>query len=225
MSNAAPAPAVPPDLAARLDFILAPLALLVAAKFRILGRWTNPLYFRPVRANRRLARILARVAAGKAPRRRVRKPCPGGPPPLRIPTAHAWLLKILRHEAALFTHRFERLFADPAALAVLAAAPGAAATLRPICRLLAVPLPPALRPPRRERPSAPRRRRTPPTPAPTPSPASGGPASEPPANPAPRPAWSPSGNAAEGWPFANPFCPRALRRWPWRMPPQGPPGR
>jgi hypothetical protein len=147
------APARSESLAWRLTAILAPLAVLVAARFRILGPWTVPIWTRLTRATRRLARILASPPAtrrSRAPRATLSR---GGPAPISLPPAHGFLLVHLKHEAAHYTQRLESLFAEPETCARLAASPAAMRTLRPFCRLLGVALPPALRPPRRPRPA------------------------------------------------------------------------
>ena len=161
MNTAPPFPASQPfpashpalTLAERFRAIIAPLVLLVAAGFRTLGPLTVPLHARLARAARRLTRLLEALAAGRLPRRRTPGPArPGGPPPAPIPRCHAWLVVTLGHNAAASACQLQSLLHDPATTALLAAAPAAAIasaarTLRPLCRLLGIPLPPALQPP------------------------------------------------------------------------------
>jgi len=153
-------------LAARLDGILGHVLLLVAAKFRILGILTVPLWGRLSRARQRLARQLAALAAGRLPRRRIGAPDPrarqGARPEARIPNGRIWLVARLGYEAAIFGSQIEFALRDPQMLAALtqatAAAPAIARTLRPICRMLGVPLPDCLKPPprpKRPKPAAP----------------------------------------------------------------------
>jgi hypothetical protein len=158
------------QIAARFDALFAPLLLLIAARFRILGPVTVPLWTRLNRARQRLARLLACLAAGPLPPPRApatprapRTPR-GSSPPVRLPAGRGWLLAVLRHEAAVFTGRLEALLADPEVQSVLAAAPQAARILRPIARSLGcAPGPLAL-----EAPRAPRVRKPRPRPAPKP---------------------------------------------------------
>jgi hypothetical protein len=139
-------------LAARLAAtIFAPLAILVAARFRLLGHWTVPIWTRLTRAARRFPRLLALPATKSGARTPAARTAPGGSPPIRLPAGRAFLLERLRHEAACYTARLDALLNEPATVAALVAAPAALRALRPFCRLLGVDLPPALRPPRRPR--------------------------------------------------------------------------
>jgi hypothetical protein len=140
------------------------LALLVAAQFRVLGPWTAPIWSRLNRANRRLAALLAHLAAGRLPRRRSPRPSgtcrapaardPLAPEPLpALPRAHGWLVRIVGYHAAGRGSQLQVLLHDPATIAVLQAIPTIGRTLRPFCRLLGVTLPPVLQlPPRAPRP-------------------------------------------------------------------------
>ncbi len=171
------AAALAPLVAGRLAGILARLADLVAARFRILGPVTNPLWGRISRASWRLGILLAHFAAGRRPRAHVPRPGRKSAPPAtrplaaRLPTRRAWLAETLGYEAAIFASGLRHLFNDPAAAAALVEAarawPGIARTLRPLCRMLGVVLPPFLQPPARPprpRPAKPER----PRPAPPP---------------------------------------------------------
>ena len=135
------------DVAARLDVILGGLLLLIAAQFRRLGPLTMPLWTRISRARQRLARLLANLAAGTVP-----KPCaprPGRPSHPRaapLPRGHAWVVAILGYHAAGRGAQLNALLADPAMQQAIAAAPSAARTLRPLCRMLGIDLPPCLQP-------------------------------------------------------------------------------
>ena len=194
------------SLAFRLVAIFAPLAVLVAARFRVLGPWTVPIWTRLTRAGRRLARLLANPPSLPRPRKSRATGTRIGAPPIPLPQARAFLLTHLKHEAALYTQRLERLLTDPQLVADLIARPAALRTLRPFCRLLGVTLPQALRPVRATKPSRPVK----PAPAMLPSgPRLGRNLACPPSAPPPRPVLSvpPDGcwcaNPASGpyWPF------------------------
>ncbi len=148
-------PTIPPNptqeaaraFAARLTIILAALAIVVAASFRILGRHTVPLWTRLHRAGARIARLMAGLPTRK-PRLRPTHHRPGGPPAAPLPTAQAWLVRVLGHKAAVHAAQLEALLNAPETAALLAAAPSAARTLRPLCRLLGItpPEPPIPKP-------------------------------------------------------------------------------
>ena len=136
------------DVAARLDVILGGLLLLIAAQFRRLGPLTLPLWTRISRARQRLARLLANLAAGTMP-----KPCaprpgrPSHPKPAALPRGYAWVIAILGYHAAGRAAQISTLLSDPAMQAAIAAAPTAARTLRPLCRILGIDLPAYMQPP------------------------------------------------------------------------------
>ena len=196
MNNpAASSPHPASQLARKLDGIFVSIALMVAAQFRILGPWTAPIWARLNRANRRLAVLLAHLAAGRLPprhasrppgsRQRTNEPDPLTPAPLApLPRAQAWLVRMVGYHAAGFGSQLQILLHDPATIAILAMTPTAGRTLRPFCRLLGVTLPAVLQlppRPRAKRPPQPRPRRKvtqviPPWGAPIPEP-------EPPARP------------------------------------------
>ena len=169
----------PTDFALALASILGGAARLVAARYRDLGPLTLPLWTRFQRAAGRFTRLMARLAAGslltprpRPSRPRPAKPDPATPRPPAIPRGRLWLIGTLGYQAAGVRAQLEALLNGPVIAAMLAAAPTAGRTLRPICRLLGLPLPPALqlppRPPRPARPKPP----APPRPdlAPSPSP-------------------------------------------------------
>ncbi len=148
-----------PEFARRLATILAGL---VAAIAHVLLRHPRrialivPLCARLSLAAARFVRLADRLAAGPPAKPRHRAPRPGGPCPVRLPTAFGWLLTDLRHEAALYHLRLEALLTEPTAAEIIAASPAAARILRPICRMLGLrpTVLPALAP--RRRPPAPR---------------------------------------------------------------------
>ncbi len=131
------------------------------------------------RAGTRLANLFARWQAGTLPRPRprpgrTRKPSAPIPPNRRLPRTAAWLLHHIP-PSAVAGNRLASFLARPDFAEFLAAAPQAARILRPLCRMLGTPLPPALQLP----PRPPRRR--PPRPRPAqPAPAPGAPTGTPP---------------------------------------------
>ena len=143
---------------------------LLAAIDRIAGRipaFAIPLNHRLVRAHRRLAAILAHLAAGTFPGPRAPRPPgrKGGPPAPYLPRRRGWLAVAVDHNARNVALQLQSLLADPATVAMLAAAPAHARTavarvLRTPCRLLGIDLPavlqPAAPPPARPRRTAPR---------------------------------------------------------------------
>jgi hypothetical protein len=140
------------------------------------GRLSGPLMIlilnRIRDINQRFARLAARIGAGTyIPRRPAATPRrPTGPrprPPNKLPQGFAWLVKLVP-EAAVYGSQLQFLFADPAMAALMAAAPGPLRRpLRSLCRMLGVAPPPILalppcvrartRPPKPERPAAPKR--------------------------------------------------------------------
>ena len=140
------------NFVAHLTSILIPFLLHINARSPLLGAYFLPLHARIARAYRRLVILFTRLAAGKLPRAHTPRPgAKAGPPAIRFPSGPAWLVGILGYHAAGYASQLQHLLHDPAALAILAAAPPAALkaagrTLRPLCRLLGVPLPPALQP-------------------------------------------------------------------------------
>ncbi len=155
------------------------------------------LWSRLRRLSVRFAVLAARFRAGTLPARPARRPGRSGPPPPHLPKTLAWLVRLVP-EAAASGSQLQHLLTDPELAALLAAAPQAGRILRPLCRMLGVHLPPALRPP------------PPPSPAPADPPAPAPPtASRPPAAcPVRRPG---RGRSAAGW------VPRS-RMFAWRPP-------
>jgi hypothetical protein len=147
-------------LAARLECILGGLWALVARRIHLFGDLANPLRCRLARAQERLVTLLLAFAAGRTPRHRARPPGQparsGGKPAIHLPRTRAWLVASLGYQAAGYGSQLEALLRDPETQATLAAAitrsPGIARTLRPLCRMLGVSMPPPLqlppRPPR-----------------------------------------------------------------------------
>jgi hypothetical protein len=110
----------------------------------------------------RFAALVARAEAGtlRPPRRGRHRPAgesPPGKPRPRWPTNFAWLIKMLPYQAACFGSQLQHQFSQPEMMALLEAAPQAGRLLRPLCRMLAIELPSALRlPPRPRKPRKPK---------------------------------------------------------------------
>ena len=135
-----------PDFAARFSAIIAQLIGFIALR---LGRHPRLAALTPRFCNRlnRAARIIAatmaRIATGKhrAPRpdlRRNRVRAPRTSIPLALPTSPGWLLRALKHEAALTRMHLETLLAEPGMAELLAAAPTLHRLLNPIRRALGI---------------------------------------------------------------------------------------
>jgi hypothetical protein len=56
------------------------------------------------------------------------------------PFQFGWLLELKKHHAAYHTHRLLAVLAQPEMVALLVAAPQAAVILRPMCRMLGIPM-------------------------------------------------------------------------------------
>jgi hypothetical protein len=188
-------------LAQRLDGILASITDFLFGRIRTPDDLVSRLHNRIARARRRLVTLLALLAAGRLPRLSAPRPNrQGGSAALPVPRRRAWLIATFGYRIAGYASQLEHLLRDPQTLATLAAAPptaleSAARTLRPLCHLLGVALPPILQPP----PRAPVARILKPRPAKSPAPvapAQAAPASVAPAPPVP--ITPPSGDSA-GW--------------------------
>ena len=99
----------------------------------------------------RLARLAARIEAGRKPqaRRRPAAPRPSQVSPKhrpRLPEGFAWVVRLVP-EAASSASQLRHLLADPDMAALIEAAPTAGRLLRPLCRMLGVRPPPSLAPP------------------------------------------------------------------------------
>jgi len=96
----------------------------------------------------RVTRLAARVEAGKLkpPSRRPAAPRRATRPPdrVRLPRGGAWLVRLVP-ASSFGAAQLQALLADPEMAALIAAAPRIGRTLRPLCQMLGVSLPPALR--------------------------------------------------------------------------------
>ena len=132
--------------------------------FRRLGGPLLPLvYNRVSRLARRFAALAAHIRAGtlRPPRRRAPRPASSRPasprPPDPVPRGFAWLIRLLPppHELPTFGSQLQHLLTDPEMQALIAADKRVGRTLRPLCHMLGVLLPPELKlPPRPRRPRA-----------------------------------------------------------------------
>ena len=135
------------DVSARLVAILAAVTSIIFARTHIFAALGPPLHNRIVAASRRLAAILAHLAAGTFRPHPSKPGKKGGPPPIYIPHRRAWLVEKLGYHMAAYTSHLEHLLRAPETQTLLATAPPEALkslgrTLRPIARLLGVDLPP-----------------------------------------------------------------------------------
>ena len=155
--NLFPAPSLN-SLSARLAVILTGLCGVVAAcGGRRMSAWDRrphdpavvplivPIWGRLSRLRQRFDRFVARVLAGLVPRApvvgrvQVARVATG----VRLPAGYGWLVRMVP-EAAQFGAQFQALLDDPEIGPALVAAPGAGRVLRPLCKMLAVPVPAAL---------------------------------------------------------------------------------
>ena len=142
-------PSTPP---ARFAGIIDLLCRTVAARIAG-GRLPGPLimliWSRLRRMATRFAALAARHEAGRlpAPRRRPRTPRPPSAhprPPQALPRDVAWLLRLVP-ESASAASQLQHLLADAEMASLIAAAPQTGRILRPLCRMLGLRPPAALR--------------------------------------------------------------------------------
>ena len=144
--NSAPfsLPDAAPDLARRFALILAGLAALVARRFlRVphLMRFTVLLCSRLSRAVRRFHRALTQPATKlRAPRVRADRTDAGRAQSVALPSGRGWLVRELGWEAAGYMAQLEALITEVEMRAVVDRLPAAGRILRPICRMLGVPV-------------------------------------------------------------------------------------
>jgi hypothetical protein len=174
--SAPPAPKPPPGLAQTFGLIIGGLRRAIAARIttdRSLGPLISLICGQLERMANRFAALVARVEAGtlRPPRRRPARPTPPGEGPLperppSLPRKYAWLIRLVPYEAAGFASQLQHQLATPEMQALIEAAPQAGRILRPLCRLLLIPVPAALQlPPRPPRPKRPRPKRPEPDPS------------------------------------------------------------
>ena len=143
------------------------------------------LYLRLFALVGRIDRLATKFRDGTLPKPRHRAPkSPTAPnserlPALRLPSGRGWLFHIAQR-VAQWAPNVEIYVNHPEIIALAAAAPQAGRLLRPLCRLLLVPipehlrLPPRARKPRKPRPPKPRATPLPPLSSHTPAPAGTG---------------------------------------------------
>jgi hypothetical protein len=155
MSATLAAPNLPARFAAAIDLLCRGLAASLPKHWDAaplaLPAWT--------RLRRLLARFAALVAAVEAGRFRAARrtttaasrPRPAAPA-IRLPGGPGWLLRLAPAlETRLGRAQVESLLGDPELRALLAQAPQAGRILRPLCHMLGIETPAALRLPRRPR--------------------------------------------------------------------------
>ena len=126
-----------PELVRRLTLIVGGVAALIARRFLRDPRFfklTGPLWSW---LNRTVQRF-GRVQPGVTRRRVARAAAPGvvRAERVRLPGGRGWLVKALGWEAAGYGSQLQALLAEPEMQALLAAMPGMARVLRPVCRML-----------------------------------------------------------------------------------------
>ena len=148
-------PDAAPELARRFAWIMAGLGALIARRFLKmphLSRFTLQLWNYLNRATRRFYRALTRRPANvRAKRARVERADAERARTVALPSGRGWIVRELGWEAAAYLGAMEVLLAEIATRAALAERPAAARILRPICRMLGVPVavtPEVVRPPK-----------------------------------------------------------------------------
>jgi hypothetical protein len=137
----------PIGLSDRLDLILLGVREVVAARSGLLGPLVALLCGRLTRRGPRFAALLVAFRAGKL---RASQPrAPGSPRPARsgrpwLPDGFGWLIRRCGWRAAGYGSQLRGLLAEPEMVALLRAAPQAGRIFHPLCRMLAVELPPEL---------------------------------------------------------------------------------
>ena len=167
-----------PETVRRLALIVAGLAALIARRFLRdpkFGALVGPLWSWLNRSVQRFGRVRsvavpARPLAVRRPVVAVERPVPVRVVRVRLPGGRGWLVKALGWEAAGYGSQLQTLLDDPEMVALLAALPAVGRVLRPLGRMLGVPVGPVVvkvakvrvarvrRPrPRREKPWSPGR--------------------------------------------------------------------
>jgi hypothetical protein len=140
------APGLPRTFALIIDGLCGMIATRSAAD-RAAQPLLSLIWNRLRRLVARFASLAARVQAGPLPpprRRTARKQSARQRQP-ELPKGYAWLIRLVQ-PTAQFAGQVQHLLSDPEMIALLEAAPQAGRIFRPLCRALAIPLPPALRP-------------------------------------------------------------------------------
>jgi hypothetical protein len=160
------APPLPTGLSDRLALIIEGLCRALGAhatKERSAAPLMHLAWVRLRRLSARFAALVAAIRAGRlVPARAARRrtdtapatsPLPDFPQEYALPRGFGWLLR-LAPGTAVFGSQVQHWLEDPELTSLLAEAPQAGRTLRPLCRMLGIRPPPALRAPRREPPAS-----------------------------------------------------------------------
>ena len=137
----------PIGLSERLDLILAGLREVVATRGGLVGPLIALLCGRLMRRGLRFAALLAALRAGTlraSPPRAAGSPRPARSGQPRSPDGFGWLIRRCGWQAACYGSQLRQLLAEPEMVLLLQASPKAGRIFRPLCRMLAVELPPAL---------------------------------------------------------------------------------
>ncbi len=143
------------------SLIIAGLCRAAASRIAV-DRSAGPLlvriFTRLHRLAARLTSLVSRIQAGTLPPPGPRRPAARSRDQrrARLPDSRGWLLREVPG-AAEYAGQVQALLADPQTAALLEAAPQAGRIFRPLCRMLAIPLPDhlrRLRPPTAPRPTA-----------------------------------------------------------------------
>lgn len=158
--------ATPATLADRFTDIIAGIRAAIREQRNVqppsVGSVLFLVWLRMANMRKRFAVLVDKLRAGTlaAPRQRQRQrsasPAPAAAPDaVKLPPQSAgWLIRLLPQpwHVNYWRDPLEKLLADPEMAALLQAAPQAGRILRPLCRMLLIPLPANLRLPKRKRP-------------------------------------------------------------------------
>ena len=122
------------------------LAAVIARRFLRMPAYAGlilPLWRRLTHVEAKFGRAMARAVAVRAPRAeraRAERVRPERVLGVRLPGRQGWLVEVLGYEAAASRSQVEALLAEPGMRAALDAAPGVGRILRPLCRMLGLPV-------------------------------------------------------------------------------------
>lgn len=130
-----------PELALQFGAILAGLVALVARRFlrmpHLIG-FTLLLCGRLGRMVRRFERLM--TVPARAPRLRTRRDDTARVRAPALPSGRGWLVRELGYEAVAYGLQLEHLLAKPGVQELLTRVPAVGRILRPVCRMLGVPI-------------------------------------------------------------------------------------
>ena len=142
---------LPQTLQVRLSCVIWGLTqtVLARAPSGVMPHWMLQAFqLRVSRIGQVMAGLLLAMQAGTLRNRR--SPAPGGTrkpaarsgiPTMRLPGQYGWLVKKLAWHVTGFGSQLQHLLADPEMQALLEVSPRAVRTLKPLCRMLMIPLP------------------------------------------------------------------------------------